>query len=96
MNTSFTEGQDPFLQVQNAVAEAKTKVTGGIGSAAAAQNALTKFLAAKAVNVFGANVTLNQLLARGNGEVINPNMELLFNGPMLRNFRFQLQIYTKK
>ena len=88
MNTSFESGQDPFLQVQNAVAEAKTKVTGGVGSAAAAQNALTKFLAAKAVNVFGANVTLNQLLARGNGEVINPNMELLFNGPMLRNFRF--------
>jgi len=88
MKTSFREGQDPFLQVQNAVAEAKSKVTGGMGSEAAATNALTKFLAAKAVNVFGANVTLNQLLARGNGEVMNPNMELLFNGPMLRNFRF--------
>ena len=88
MNTSFREGQDPFLQVQNAVAEAKSKVTGGMGSEAAATNALTKFLAAKAVNIFGANVTLNQLLARGNGEVMNPNMELLFNGPMLRNFRF--------
>jgi len=88
MKTSFGEGKDPFLQVQNAVAEAKSKVTGGMGSEAAATNALTKFLAAKAVNVFGANVTLNQLLARGNGEVMNPNMELLFNGPMLRNFRF--------
>ena len=51
-------------------------------------NALTKFLASKAVNIFGGNVTTNQLLARGNGEVLNPNMELLFNGPTFRNFRF--------
>ena len=38
------------------------------------------------------NVTVNQLLARGNGEVINPNMELLFGGPTLRNFRFNFKL----
>ena len=43
------------------------------------------------VNIFGANVTVNQLLARGNGEILNPNMELLFGGPTLRNFRFQFK-----
>ena len=53
---------------------------------------MTKFLAAKAVNVFSANVTVNQLLARGNGEILNPNMELLFNGPTLRNFRFNFKL----
>ena len=92
MRTSFGRGQDPFGQIQNAVAKAKEKVTGGVGSEAAATNALTKFLAAKAVNTFGANVTVNQLLARGNGEVLNPNMELLFNGPTLRNFRFNFKM----
>ena len=30
--------------------------------------------------MFGGNVTASQLLARGNGEIINPNMELLFGG----------------
>ena len=57
----------------------------------AATDAVTKFLASKAVNIFGANVTTNQLLARGNGEILNPNMELLFGGPTLRNFRFSFK-----
>ncbi len=92
MMTRIGRGQDPFQQVQDAVAKAKEKVVGGVGSEAAATNALTKFLASKAVNIFGANVTTNQLLARGNGEVLNPNMELLFNGPMLRNFRFSFKM----
>tara|TARA_B100000131_G_scaffold19170_1_gene18940 strand:+ start:50 stop:1240 length:1191 start_codon:yes stop_codon:yes gene_type:complete len=92
MNTSFREGQDPFGQLQQAYASAKSRVVDGVGTPDVAKNALTKFLAAKAVNVFGGNVTLNQLLARGSGEVLNPNMELLFNGPTLRNFRFNYKL----
>ena len=94
MMTQLGDSQDPFgvQQVAAQVQKAKESVTGGVGSDAAATNALTKFLAAKAVNVFGANVTLNQLLARGNGEILNPNMELLFNGPTLRNFRFNFKL----
>ena len=42
------------------------------------------FLGASAVNQLGANITLNQLLARTSGEILNPNMELLFGGPTLR------------
>ena len=94
MMTQLGGEQDPFgvQQVGEQVQKAKDSVTGGLGSDAAATNALTKFLAAKAVNVFGANVTFNQLLARGNGEILNPNMELLFNGPTLRNFRFNFKL----
>lgn len=92
MMTSFEKGEDPFGQLQQAYASAKSRVVDGVGTPDVAKNALTKFLAAKAVNVFGANVTLNQLLARGNGEVLNPNMELLFNGPTLRNFRFNYKL----
>ena len=94
MMTQLGKKEDPFgvQQVGEQLAKAKASVTGGLGSDAAATNALTKFLAAKAVNVFGANVTVNQLLARGNGEVLNPNMELLFNGPTLRNFRFNFKL----
>ena len=67
-------------------------MTEGVGSKNAANNALTKFLASKALNIFGGNVTTNQLLARGSGEVLNPNMELLFGGPTLRNFRFNYKL----
>ena len=51
-----------------------------------------KFFAGKAVSALGGNVTLNQLLARGSGQILNPNMELLFSGPTLRNFNFSFKI----
>jgi len=57
-----------------------------------ALNVVNKFLASEAANIFGANVNVNQLLARGNGEILNPNMELLFGGPTLRNFRFSYKL----
>ena len=70
----------------------KNTVVDGVGNVAAATDVMTKFLASKAVNIFNANVTTNQLLARGNGEILNPNMELLFGGPTLRNFRFSFKM----
>ena len=32
------------------------------------------------------------MLAREEGQILNPNMELLFNGPTLRNFRFSFKM----
>ena len=49
-------------------------------------------LAAQAAGVFGGNVTLNQILARSGGQILNPNMELLFNGVTLRTFRFSFKM----
>jgi len=94
MRTQLGGNQDPFgiQQIQNVAAGVKNSVTKGVGEGAAASNALTKFLSAKAINIFGGNVTANQLLARGNGEILNPNMELLFNGPTLRNFRLNFKL----
>ena len=79
-------------QFGNVLSEAKKQTISGVGNVAAATDTITKFLASKAVNIFGANVTTNQLLARGNGEILNPNMELLFGGPTLRNFRFSFKM----
>jgi hypothetical protein len=53
---------------------------------------ITKSLASQAVGVFGGNVTVDQLLARQDGKIFNPNMELLFNGPSLRQFAFSFQM----
>lgn len=57
-----------------------------------AQNLATKYFTAQALNIFGANVSLNQLLARQSGQIFNPNMELLFNSPSLRNFTFSFKM----
>ena len=53
---------------------------------------IKKSLAAEAVSIFGGNVTLNSLLARESGQILNPNMELLFNGVTLRTFRFSFKM----
>ena len=47
-----------------------------------------KYFAQQAVSALGSNITLDQLLARSGGQVLNPNMELLFSGPGLRQFKF--------
>ena len=84
--------KDITSQAVDIAASAKKGVREGVGSSAAARNAFSKFLASKAANIFKANVTPNQLLARSNGEILNPNMELLFGSPTLRNFRFQFKM----
>jgi len=53
---------------------------------------VTKSLTGRALSIFGGNVTLQSLLARSNGQVFNPNMELLFSGPSLRNFGFAFKM----
>ena len=59
---------------------------------AGAKTMILKALAAEAVSVFGGNITANQLLAREGGQILNPNMELLFNGVTLRTFRFSFKM----
>ena len=69
---------------------ARDQVALGVGGGA--DNFLNKRFASQLVGIFGGNVTANDLLARGNGEIINPNMELLFGGPTIRNFRFNFKM----
>lgn len=93
MKVDVTKGFGTALGQLSDVKDAvKSTVVDGVGNVAAATDVITKFLASKAVNIFNANVTTNQLLARGNGEILNPNMELLFGGPTLRNFRFSFKM----
>jgi len=62
------------------------------GGLAGAQGFVTRSLASKAIGILGANITADQILARQQGEILNPNMELLFNGPTLRTFRFKFKM----
>ena len=43
----------------------------------------------------GINASTNQLLARQEGKVLNPNMELLFNGPALRSFSYTFRLTAR-
>ena len=52
---------------------------------------LTNKLTASALGALGGNVSAAELLARSTGQMFNPNMELLFNGPTLRSFRFSFK-----
>ena len=78
------------LKAEGSTALANT--IAGIGGMTAVDNFANKRFASQIVGLFGGNVTASGLLARGNGEIINPNMELLFGGPTLRNFRFQFKM----
>ena len=89
----------PGFDANAAMEEGKSIIGGlvgdvkdGVGTMDAVTNYLDKRFASQIVGMLGGNVTPSQLLARGNGEIFNPNMELLFGGPTLRNFRFQFKL----
>ena len=100
---NFNKGIDSLLggaanfDIKNDLKELGTDITtmmGGDGTIAAttAADVITKQLTASAVNIFDANVTANQLLARSNGEIINPNLEILFSDVTLRSFAFKYKL----
>ena len=79
------------------VEEAK-KAGGGLleaGRAAAGSGYIKrKFLlqgAASLANTIGLNVDVGQVISRTTGAVENPNLELLFQGPGLRDFAFNIR-----
>lgn len=64
-----------------------------MGNAQDNEQLVSNWFAMKAVNALGigGDIGFNQLTARSSGAIVNPNMELLFNGPTLRNFSFQFK-----
>jgi hypothetical protein len=75
----------------DALRKAISNVDRGIDLAVENRDLITTALVANAVNQLGANLDVNQVLARDSGQIINPNMELLFNSPTLRQFKFQFK-----
>jgi hypothetical protein len=63
------------------------------GNAPLIKNLILTNLAGQAASLAGTgNLSLDQAIARSSGQIINPNMELLFNGPTIRNFRFSFKM----
>ena len=95
-NVGRLTAQGKFGDIPGAV---RDQVVGALNSSGLtlgnAQDLATKYLAGQALGIFGGNVSINQLLARQSGQVFNPNMELLFNGPTLRNFNFTFKMMPR-
>lgn len=93
MNTQYQGGgAQPVTDFMNELATKAGKMTDAILKNDAYREIAIKNLAAQAAGVFGGNVSLNQVLARSEGKILNPNMELLFNGVTLRSFRFSFKM----
>lgn len=65
-------------------------LSGPVGTRA--QSFLTAKIASQLISLAGINVDPEQFLTRASGGVINPNLELLFNGPKLRPFAFSFKM----
>ena len=68
----------------------KTSKLKDIGGAFAGQ-----FYASAVARATGQNVSTDQLLARASGRVLNPNAEMLFGGPVLRDFNFDFTMISR-
>ena len=82
--TFLLDGLSNIMDTGKALA---TKTTSGGDVNQAISGQIAKMLLSKV----GINVDPAQFIARKNGQVLNPNMELLFSGPKLRQFVFKYE-----
>ena len=61
----------------------------------ATQQLIGASISGSLIGALGGNVTPNQLISRATGQVLNPNLELLFNGVGLRVFPFSFQFFPR-
>jgi len=92
--TTQTPGKTDITGFLNKLGENTLKELKGVFAESADLRAiyLTK-LAAEAAGLAGiGNISLDQILARSQGKILNQNMELLFNGPTIRSFKFSFKM----
>ena len=66
-----------------------------IGGIAAGTQAFNASTLAKLTGILGANIDTDTFLARTGGRVLNPNAEMLFQGPVIRDFSFEFQMIAR-
>lgn len=89
------KNQDFYGELQKAGSTAFSDIQKAVGGIDGVQGFVTRKLASSAAGIIGANITPSQILARTQGEILNPNIELLFGGPTLRSFRFQYKMMPR-
>jgi len=87
---AFNQGKDNQV-IGKIISDALKSTTNALVSPEV-QRYFLDTLASQAANVAGGNLTASQLLSRQSGNIINPNMELLFDGVTLRSFKFSFKM----
>lgn len=60
-----------------------------------AQNAFVNAISAQAISALGGQVRPGDLISRATGQVLNPNLELLFKNVTLRSFKFTFEFFPR-
>ena len=87
MGIKAMKNPNPLEAIGGLASDAGTKMN-AMKNDPATKDLANSFFASKAVNILGGNTSLSAVLARTSGQVMNPNMELLFKGVQLRAFDF--------
>ena len=75
--------------------KAKAGELAPFGGIVAGTQALNASSIAKLTGILGANIDVDTFLARTGGRVLNPNAEMLFQGPVIRDFSFEFQMIAR-
>ena len=65
------------------------------GNAVGVGQAITAQAISSAASLFGADIDVDVFLARTGGRVLNPNAEMLFQGPVIRDFSFEFTMVAR-
>tara|TARA_B100002019_G_scaffold196396_1_gene170074 strand:- start:711 stop:2108 length:1398 start_codon:yes stop_codon:yes gene_type:complete len=84
------EKQEEIKKIQNNISQGRTSGLKDIGGALGASG-----FSQTAATAAGINIDQNAFLARSSGRVLNPNAELLFQGPVLRDFNFDFLMIAR-
>lgn len=85
-------GEDGIPGAIGKVFTGGANLIGGLKTAGVDETKIQNFFAAKAVGALGFNVDAKGVVSRSTGQVLNPNMELLFNNVTLRSFNFEFDL----
>ena len=79
---------DPAKAIKDTASVAANILQGGANIGSGTMNAIKSILSATAINQLGANVNPQSLITRSSGQILQSNLELLFNSVTLRSFPF--------
>ena len=86
------------IQEQNAIRKQRAEdgqSESFAGNIIAGSQATTAQSISKLTGILGANFDTDVFLARTGGRVLNPNAEMLFQGPVIRDFSFEFQMIAR-
>lgn len=92
------QGGSGAIEAGKAAVDFLTQVGSDLQNASGNANikdALIAAISGQAIGALGGNVSGNQIIARATGQVLNPNLELLFNGVNLRVFPFTFEFFPR-